>query len=38
MRRLPVPLLLALALLAGCTFGDGDAEPPGDPILVNVNT
>ena len=31
MRRLPVPLLLALALLAGCTGGDGGEEPPADP-------
>jgi Ca-activated chloride channel homolog len=30
-RRLPVPLLLALALLAGCTGGDGGEEPPADP-------
>jgi Ca-activated chloride channel homolog len=30
-RRLTVPLLLALALLAGCTGGGGDGEPPGDP-------
>ena len=34
MRRLPVPLLLALALLAGCTFGDGDAEPPGTVTVL----
>ena len=31
MRRLPVPLLLALALLAGCTGGDGGEEVPADP-------
>jgi Ca-activated chloride channel family protein len=30
-RRLPVPLLLALALLAGCTGGDGGGEAPADP-------
>ena len=30
MRRLPVPLLLALALLAGCT-GEGGEEAPADP-------
>ncbi|HET9007539.1 MAG TPA: substrate-binding domain-containing protein, partial [Actinomycetes bacterium] len=31
MRRLPVPLLLALALLAGCTGGDRGEGAPGDP-------
>jgi Ca-activated chloride channel family protein len=30
-RRLAVPLLLALALLAGCTGGDGGGEAPADP-------
>src|SRR4029453_14917102 len=35
-RRLPVPLLLALALLAGCTGGEGGEEPADPPGTLRV--